>query len=364
MDRGRLETEVKGCRPSGRCNANKARRQAFSSKKCMEFLKKEIGGLNLLRRIEQLAHNFEYSQSSLTRISKLEGYYLFYEYLLLSIKFTFRFGKDIQYLKIETLAESRRLRWNDPIGLFFFTFDRASDNDRFLIDPISMIFSIVPGKCKILTDKLYYFIYRDAIPNLIYCGQELSGLLGATMLYSYITRVNKKWCPYFIRWHWTMLLSYQICEQPFINLVTRSQLYMREILEPILNGPNKVTMINYNPNYLIEWQHDFLTILNITVVLVHLAIYFYATFHAILGQYFYIPLLTTNADLHCGFAPPTKYRGGKKKWERIDWENAPTFIDNIKSILILLKNFIIRIITICGRPFIWILGKFVDLPDD
>jgi hypothetical protein len=289
---------------------------------------------------------------------------LFYEYLLLSIKFTFRFGKDIQYLKIETLAESRRLRWNDPIGLFFFTFDRASDNDRFLIDPISMIFSIVPAKCKIITDKLYYFIYRDAIPNLIYCGQELSGLLGATMLYSYITRVNKKWCPYFIRWHWTMLLSYQICEQPFINLVTRSQLYIREILEPVLNGPNKVTMINYNPNYLIEWQHDFLTILNITVVLVHLAIYFYATFHAILGQYFYIPLLTTNADLHCGFAPPTKYRGGKKKWERIDWENAPTFIDNIKSIFILLKNFIIKIITICGRPFIWILGKFINLPDD
>ena len=48
---------------------------------CMEFLKKEIGGSNLLRRIEQLAHNFEYSQSSLTRISKLEGYALFHEYI-------------------------------------------------------------------------------------------------------------------------------------------------------------------------------------------------------------------------------------------------------------------------------------------
>ena len=51
---------------------------------CMEFLKKEIGGLNLLRRIEQLAHNFQYSQSSLTRISKLEGYALFHEYLHMS----------------------------------------------------------------------------------------------------------------------------------------------------------------------------------------------------------------------------------------------------------------------------------------
>ena len=53
---------------------------------CMEFLKKEIGGLNLLRRIEQLAHNFEYSQSSLTRISKLEGYALFHEYLFYNFK--------------------------------------------------------------------------------------------------------------------------------------------------------------------------------------------------------------------------------------------------------------------------------------
>ena len=51
---------------------------------CMEFLKKEIGGLNLLRRIEQLAHNFEYSQSSLTRISKLEGYALFHEYIYMN----------------------------------------------------------------------------------------------------------------------------------------------------------------------------------------------------------------------------------------------------------------------------------------
>ena len=53
---------------------------------CMEFLKKEIGGLNLLRRIEQLAHNFEYSQSSLTRISNLEGYALFHEYKIPKIE--------------------------------------------------------------------------------------------------------------------------------------------------------------------------------------------------------------------------------------------------------------------------------------
>ena len=61
---------------------------------CMEFLKKEIGGLNLLRRIEQLAHNFEYSQSSLTRISKLEGDDLFHEYIYVNNLFL----KDLEFI--------------------------------------------------------------------------------------------------------------------------------------------------------------------------------------------------------------------------------------------------------------------------
>lgn len=294
---------------------------------------------------------------------------LFYEYILVSVKFTFRFGADIQHLRLETMNESKVLSWINPLGLLSYTFNNASDGGKFLIDPISMIFSVAPNWCKVGTDKLYYFIYRDAMPNLIYCGKELSNLLGSTMLYSYITRVNKKWCPYFIRWHWTMLLSYEVCEQPIVNFITRSTLYIQNILLPIIE-PWGITDTAFNnpffpdeSSYIYEFQYNFLTFLNITLVLIHLSAYFHAVFHAIFGQYFFIPILTTNTDLHCGFKPPTKYSGGNAKWQRLDWENAPTWTDDIKNALRSFKKLLYKIIDICSKPFIALLELFVDLGD-
>jgi len=284
---------------------------------------------------------------------------LFYEFLLVRLKFTFKFGTEIQHLRLETINESKVLSWINPIGLLAYTLNSASDGGKFLIDPISMIFSVMPDGCKSMTDKLYYFIYRDIMPNLIYCGKELYGMLGHTMIYSYVTRVNKKWCPYFVRWHWTMLMSYEVCEQPVINFITRSTLYLQGVLLPIIDPwdidePDLLSDIS-----IFEYQYEFLLILNIIIMLIHLSVYFYALFHAICGQYFYVPLLTTNTDLHCGFKPDTKYSGGNAKWQRLDWENAPTWVDDLKSILNFLKNILYKILGFFSKPFT-ILIKFIN----
>lgn len=273
---------------------------------------------------------------------------LFYEFLLVRLKFTLRFGVDIQNFAVETEQELELLSWIDPLGLLAYTFDRASDGDRFLIDPISMIFSVMPkgpdGMVKGMTDNIYYFIYRDLVPSLIYCGKELYLLLGDTMLYSYVTRVNKKWCPYFVRWHWTMLLSFEICEQPVVEFVERSTLYLEDVLLPIIDPlywdiDEPDIFVNLS---MYHFQYDFLLILNIIIMLAHFSVYFYALFHAIFGQYFYIPFLTVNVDLHCGFKPETKYSGGNVKWQRLDWENAPILFDRIKSLLNFFKKYFIQ----------------------
>ena len=41
---------------------------------CMQFISRNLGGQNLLRKIEQLAHDFEHRQSFGTKLSKIARY--------------------------------------------------------------------------------------------------------------------------------------------------------------------------------------------------------------------------------------------------------------------------------------------------
>ena len=48
------------------------------------------------------------------------------------------------------------------------------------------------------------------------------------MWYTFIVRINKRYCPYLIRWHWTFLFSLEYFERPMYRMEDRLVEYLQE----------------------------------------------------------------------------------------------------------------------------------------
>ena len=111
-------------------------------------------------------------------------------------------------------------------------FTDITSNDNYRYDPISMLWSYLPTDIKFLSDKVYYFITLKAIPQTYrFIDTQITNLSGM-LWYTFIVRINKRYCPYLLRWHWTFLIGLEFLERPFIFVQDRLIYYLNNILIP------------------------------------------------------------------------------------------------------------------------------------
>lgn len=218
------------------------------------------------------------------------------------------------------------VRWYNPGQLFYYAFTKGiirTDPEsglQYYTDPISMIISSLddPTKNKIL--PYYYTVYNIIIPRVFEFVTEFWRQLSGVAAYSLITRIGKRYCPYLIRWHWTFLLIVAFLEQIVVYFLFRVMYFQQVILEPkialsmmeIVKSPNLGG--NIEPNLLL--QFNFLNVLLVFFVVLHLGSVLFGLFHAVWGQYFYFPFLVENTELHIGPRPKNSiYSGGQTTWQ-------------------------------------------------
>lgn len=185
-------------------------------------------------------------------------------------------------------------------GPMIRAFNNITSNENYRYDPISMLWSYLPANIKFLSDKVYYFITLKAIPQIYrFIDTQITNLSGM-LWYTFIVRINKRYCPYLLRWHWTFLIGLEFIERPFIFVQDRLIYYLNNILIP--------------NSYFRE--AELVTNLLITLIATQYILIMLGMLHALCGQYFYFPFLTENTELHIGLRPKDSiYSGGYTIWQ-------------------------------------------------
>jgi len=179
-------------------------------------------------------------------------------------------------------------------------FSSITSNDAYRYDPFSMLWSYLPTDIKFLSDKIYYFVTLKAIPQVYQFINTQIGNLSSMLWYTFIVRINKRYCPYLLRWHWSFLIGLDYLERPFIYVNDRLLYYLNEILIP--------------NRYFTE--AELVTTLLITLVAAQYIFILLGMLHALCGQYFYFPFFTENTELHIGLRPKESvYSGGHTIWQ-------------------------------------------------
>ena len=188
----------------------------------------------------------------------------------------------------------------NPLSFVKSSLVYASERNSYRIDPISMLFSYVPESYKTQTDSFYYYIFNKAMPGTWnFLGQQLSEL-GPIILYVFVVRLNKRYCPYLIRWHWTNIIVISILEGEVTRILFRLYFYVNSELVP--SG-------RFTEAFL--FQSVFTMVISVHFLFVYLAM-----LHAICGQYFYLPFFTENTEIHIGKRPQNSiYSGGYTAWQ-------------------------------------------------
>lgn len=246
-----------------------------------------------------------------------------YRSVLLKLPFLNKLGMDAVQLRslhrqmvLTDLKLGENAHWYNPGQILYYALTKGIVNVdpetglRYYIDPISMFVSNLeePTKSNIL--PIYYKIYNKFIPKIFDICSKFWTQLSGVAAYAVITRIGKRYCPYLIRWHWTFLLITGIIEQIFIYFIYRVYYFQTFVLIPQTESYN-----NYvDPNLIL--QINLLNGIIACVVLAHLGFVIFALFHAILGQYFYLPFFVENTELHIGLRPKNSfYSGGQTSWQ-------------------------------------------------
>lgn len=205
--------------------------------------------------------------------------------------------------------------WTDPGYVLVYAIkngiiDGKLDNQdtNYYIDPISMFVSNLeePTKAKIF--PIYYKLYNKIIPKIYDITSKFWNELSGLAAYALIARVGKKYCPYLVRWHWTFLVIISTIEQIFIYFIDRVDYFQSFMIAPQLYSSS------IDPKLIL--QSNGLKFMIVCIVGTHIGFILFGLFHAILGQYFYIPFFVENTELHIG--PRSKnsiYSGGNTAWQ-------------------------------------------------
>jgi Uncharacterised protein family len=246
-----------------------------------------------------------------------------YSSVLIKIPFLQNFGKDA--IQLESISHQgigthlklgENTHWYNPGQVIYSGIMRAiitidpETGQKYYIDPLSMILSKIQqsGNSKIIS--FYYKLYNNIIPKVYDVCSKFWAQLSGIAAYATITRIGKRYCPYLIRWHWTFLLVLMMIEQIFITFINRANYFQTQVLLP-----QKEVYGNYI-NFNLELQIDILNIIIASIVLTHIGLLIFGLFHAIWGQYFYLPFFVENTELHIGPRPKNSiYSGGNTSWQ-------------------------------------------------
>lgn len=266
-----------------------------------------------------------------------------YRYALAELPFFSRFGEDsdkFAQLRAGVVLSDLSLRdevhWYNPGQLLYIAFTKAvvsvdpDTGDTNYIDPISVFISGLSESKQRFILPYYYKVYNFFIPKIFSIvtrfWQQISGLAA----YVLITRVGKKYCPYLIRWHWTVLILITIIEPVFVELIFRANSFGKNL--SAIHSQTQTFSAYDADQQLSNLGINLLDTIIIWLIVGHLSFLIFALFHAICGQYFYIPILVENAELHIGPRPKDSvYSGGYTSWQDPDekQKNAKRFFPKI-----------------------------------
>lgn len=227
-----------------------------------------------------------------------------------------------------------------PSGFLGYAYNYACVKNGYRIDPISMIVSILPPGAREDGLELYYRATLQFIPIVLslwlWIEEQLRGMAG----YTFITRVNKKFTPYLIRWHWSLMLYVDLFDRQYLLIIVRTLNYMIEILDPQLLQTN----LPYLTEKYLNLEMQLLVYLLLIMSVFHMAILMYFMLHAFWGQYLYIPFLTENVELHIGERKRNSIYGcGNTPWQPLTPENknyGRSYPSLIGIILIIIRKLI------------------------
>ena len=246
-----------------------------------------------------------------------------YSNVLIKIPFLQNFGKDaiqLESISHQGIVTNSKLgentHWYTPGQVIYSGLMRAIVNidpetgQKYYIDPLSMIISKIQQSGNSNITPFYYKLYNKIIPKVYDVCSKFWAQLSGIAAYATITRIGKRYCPYLIRWHWTFLLVLMMIEQIFIAFINRANYFQTQVLLS-----QKEAYGNYI-NSSLELQIDILNIIIAAIVLTHIGLLIFGLFHAIWGQYFYLPFFVENTELHIGPRPKNSiYSGGNTSWQ-------------------------------------------------
>jgi hypothetical protein len=252
-----------------------------------------------------------------------------YRSVLLKLPFLHKLGMDAVQLRslnrqmaLTELKLGENVHWYNPGQVLYQGFTKgiiSVDSEtglRYYIDPISMAISTLQDSNKLNISPFYYKVYNNIIPKIYDICSKFWNQLSGVAAYAVITRIGKRYCPYLVRWHWTFLLIIGMVEQIFIYFIYRVYYFQTFILIPKTQIiPETGFSQGYSdPSLMLQ-----ITILNgviACVVLSHIGLVLFGLFHAIWGQYFYLPFFVENTELHIGPRPKNSiYSGGYTSWQ-------------------------------------------------
>jgi len=246
-----------------------------------------------------------------------------YRSVLLKLPFLHSLGMDAVQMRslnrqmaFTDLKLGENSHWYNPGQIIYYALTKGIVNIdpetglKYYIDPISMFISNLqePNKSKIIS--LYYKTYNQIIPKIFDICSKFWNQFSGLAAYAVITRIGKRYCPYLVRWHWTLLLIIGMVEQIFIYFIYRVYYFQTFVLIPQTKSYGDFV----DPNVVL--QINILNAVIACVVLAHIGFIIFGLFHAILGQYFYVPFFVENTELHIGPRPTSSiYSGGQTAWQ-------------------------------------------------
>lgn len=246
-----------------------------------------------------------------------------YRSVLLKLPFLHKLGMDAIQLRslnrqmVLTNSElGENSSWSNPGQVLYYAFTKGIvhvDSEtglKYYIDPISMFIANLKEPTKSNIVPLYYKVYNKIIPKIFDICSKFWTQLSGVAAYAVITRIGKRYCPYLVRWHWTFLLIIGMIEQIFIYFIYRVYYFQTFVLIPQTKSYTNFITSNLN------FQINLLNGIIICIVLIHIGFIIFGLFHAIWGQYFYIPFFVENTELHIGPRPKNSlYSGGNTAWQ-------------------------------------------------
>jgi len=238
------------------------------------------------------------------------------------------------------------------------------NNGQYLNDPVSMITRFFVERLPLKNSEsmvaTYYLVREKYFTNFYnFVGFQLRSYRNF-ILYVYIVRKCKNYMPYLIRWHWTLCLLIH----PFIDIflkrgVVRLDYYNRSVLKKAYKDAVREML----PQPYIEaarFKTEVVQYCIFTTILVCLVFYFFAALHAVCGQYFFVPLITKNTELHVGYRVARSfYSGGLTSWQDLEPDSSKLWhgvfgrgTDKVPVILTIfdfIKNLFIRFFKLFKR---------------